>query len=53
MSPANSAKPEGTSTRRACCVAGIAALAPYIRIDEPIVPVSQYSVTFVRISSLV
>ena len=31
----------------------MAALAWYIRIDEPIVPVSQYRVTFVSTSSLV
>ena len=41
MSPGNSEKPDGTSTRRACCAGGIAALAWYIRIDEPMVPVSQ------------
>ena len=43
MSPGKSENPDGTSTRRACCSGGIAAFATYIRIDEPIVPVSQYS----------
>lgn len=52
-SPWKSEKPDGTSTRRACCAGGIAAFARYMRIDEPIVRVSQYSVTFVRISSFV
>ena len=41
MSPGKSEKPDGTSTRRACCAGGIAAFARYIRIDEPIVSVSQ------------
>ena len=40
-SPGNSAKPDGTSTRRACWAAGIAAFARYIRIDEPIVAVNR------------
>jgi hypothetical protein len=53
MSAGNSEKPDGTSTRRAYCEGGIAAFARYIRIDEPIVAVSQYNVTFVRISSFV
>lgn len=53
MSPGKREKPEGTSTRRASWAGGIAPLAPYIRIEEPMVPVSQYSVTLVRISSLV
>src|ERR1700683_2257650 len=52
MSPGNSEKPDGTSTRRASWAGGIAEFARYIRIDEPIVAVSQYSVTVVRISSL-
>jgi len=41
MSPGKSEKPDGTSTRRASCAGGIAALARYMRIDEPIVPVSS------------
>jgi hypothetical protein len=41
MSPAKSEKPDGTSTRRASYAGGIAAFARYMRIDEPIVPVSQ------------
>ena len=41
MSPAKIEKPDGTSTRRACCAGGIAALARYIRIEDPIVPVNQ------------
>ena len=53
MSLGNSEKPDGTSTRRASCAGPIAAFARYMRIDEPIVPVSQYIVTFVRISSFV
>ena len=41
MSPGKREKPDGTSTRRACCAGGIAAFARYMRIYEPIVPVSQ------------
>jgi hypothetical protein len=41
MSAGNSEKPDGTWTRRACRAGGIAALAWYMRIDEPIVAVSQ------------
>jgi len=40
-SPRNSEKPDGTSTRRACWAGGIAAFAWYMRIDGPIVAVSQ------------
>ncbi|HEY2264929.1 MAG TPA: hypothetical protein VGI96_20065 [Streptosporangiaceae bacterium] len=41
MLAGNCVKPEGTSTRRACCAAGISPFARYIRIDEPMVSVSQ------------
>ena len=53
MSPGKREKPDGTSTRRASCAGGIAAFAWYMRIEEPIVPVSQKRVAFVRISSSV
>ncbi|MBP2363306.1 hypothetical protein JOF59_005706 [Streptomyces clavifer] len=41
MSPGKSEKPEGTSTRRASWAGGIAAFARYMRMDDPIVSVSQ------------
>jgi len=34
MSPGKREKPDGTSTRRACCAAGIAAFTPYMRIGR-------------------
>jgi len=51
--PGESEKPDGTSTRRASCACGLAAFAWCMRIDEPIVRVSQQSVTLVKVSSLV
>jgi hypothetical protein len=41
VSPGKSEQPDGNSARRARCGAGIAALARFMRIDEPIVPVSE------------
>ena len=41
MSPGKSEKPDGTSTRRASWAVGVAPLAAYIRIDEPMVCVTQ------------
>lgn len=41
MSPEKIEKPEGTSTRLASWAGGMAAFARYMRMDDPIVPVSQ------------
>ncbi len=53
MSPPKIENPEGTSTYRESCAGSIAAFARCMRIEEAIAPVSQYSMTFVRISSSV
>jgi len=53
MSTGNSENPEGVVTKRLRSDGGIAALALYIRIDDPMVSVAQYSVSRARTSSRV